>query len=156
METDIKRAEKYCLRLLAARARTEKEVSGRLEAKGFSGVCRVKVLKKLIDNKLIDDAVFASDWIESRIKYKPRSRALIKRELLEKGIKKEIVEQAISGVGEILNDRNMSARIVERQLPELDGLDGEKKKEKLFRTLLMRGFDMETAEEAVNSVIKDR
>jgi regulatory protein len=154
METEKKKAEKYCLRLLAMRARTSKEISKRLEEKGFSPRCRQQTVKKLIDKKLVNDAVFAVDWIESRVKYKPRSRELIKHELLQKGVSEEIIERTMAAAGDILDDRSMSARAVEQQLGKLDDLSGEKKKQKLFRSLLMRGFDMDTARDAVNSAME--
>ena len=154
-ENDIKKAEKYCLRLLAVKSRSEYEILKRLEAKGYLPACGSTVVQKLKNKRYIDDKTMAEDWIDSRIKFNPRSRRLVKQELLSKGIKENIIERALDAVGEILDDRNMSVSIVKSQLENVKDLTGEKKKAKLFRILLVRGFDEDTALEAVESVIGD-
>jgi regulatory protein len=44
-------------------------------------------------HKLIDDRTFAGQWIYDRTKYKPKSRLLIQRELLQKGIDPQTVNE---------------------------------------------------------------
>ena len=73
------------LRLLAYRARSEKEVRDRL-GKRFSATEVDVVIKKLKDWNFLDDTQFAKQYIESRSRSRPRSRRLIQLELKRKGI----------------------------------------------------------------------
>lgn len=154
-EGDIKKAEKYCLRLLAVKARSEYEVKKRLQDKGYSQECSISLIQKFKEKRFIDDKALAEDWIASRIKFNPRSKKLVQQELIAKGINPDVIEKVLDAAVEILDDRKLSIQILEQQIPKVEGLSREKKKIKLFRLLLARGFDPELAQESVESILKD-
>ena len=149
----MKKAEKYCLRLLAVKARSEYEIKKRLRDKGYSQECSILLIQKLKEKRFIDDKALAEDWIVSRIKFKPRSKKLLQQELIAKGISVDIIEKALDDASEILNDRELSVQILTEQLSKVEGLSSEKKKIKLFRLLLARGFDPDMAQEAIESYL---
>ena len=55
-----------CLRLLTARARTRAELAGQLAKRGYPDDISARVLDRLTDVGLVDDAGFAEQWVHSR------------------------------------------------------------------------------------------
>ena len=53
------------------------------------------IINKLKEQKFLNDFEFAKWWIESRAKFKPRALKIIKLELRQKGIDKELIEQVL-------------------------------------------------------------
>jgi regulatory protein len=81
--------------LLKYRLRSERELLQRLKQKGFSEeLCRDTV-NFLKDKEFIDDRVFARGWVSSRLK-RPFGLRRIKQELVQKGLSKEVIEDAFS------------------------------------------------------------
>src|SRR6202034_4898601 len=60
-------ARSLCLRLLTARARTRAELVAQLTKRGYPDEVSVRVLDRLADVGLIDDADFAEQWVHSRL-----------------------------------------------------------------------------------------
>ena len=91
----VQRCNDAAYRLLAYRARSEQEIRERLVKKGFSPETVEKSLEHLKERGLINDREFACQWAENRSKFKPQSAFLTRRELKEKGLSEEIIEEAV-------------------------------------------------------------
>ena len=87
-------ARDAALRLLAHRARSEREVRERL-ARRFPEEVASEVVAALRSQGLLDDARFSSQWAESREARNPRSARLIARELLAKGVDGDLADEAV-------------------------------------------------------------
>src|SRR3989344_5237128 len=83
------------LRFLSYRPRSEKEVRDRLKSKKATPEIIEKIITKLKEKKFINDEEFTKLWIESRLRFKPRSLRLIEVELRQKGIGEELMESGI-------------------------------------------------------------
>src|SRR6516162_6642855 len=59
-------ARALCLRLLTAQARTRAELAGQLAKRGYPDDLSARVLDRLTDVGLLDDADFAQQWVHSR------------------------------------------------------------------------------------------
>ena len=130
---------------LACRARTGLEIKQKLRKRGFNNDIISKTLEKLRGQKLIDDASFAKDWKESRIKSNPRSKRLIKYELMAKGISGETAIEAI-------NDLDDSANAYKAGLKKarlMVSLSYEEFRKRLLNYLKWRGFSYQI----INNVI---
>ncbi|GAA3181901.1 hypothetical protein GCM10020255_076290 [Rhodococcus baikonurensis] len=62
-------AKDACLRLLTDRARSRSELETKLSGRGFEPEIITKVLDRLQEIGLIDDADFANQWVHSRHTY---------------------------------------------------------------------------------------
>jgi regulatory protein len=87
-------------RLLSFRPRSEAELRERLKKRGFPTEHIEIVILKLKEQHLLDDSKFAEFWSENRETFKPRSRWLTGRELAQKGVDAEVINQVISGIDE--------------------------------------------------------
>ena len=95
-EDDTKwRTRQAALHLLAYRPRAEQELRVRLRSKGFPHASVEWCLRRLEEQGLIDDSAFASAFVRSRIRLRPRGRFRLTQELRQKGVSAEVAEQAI-------------------------------------------------------------
>lgn len=150
-EDDFNRALNSTVRFLGHRARSTKEIEVYLTGKDFTEEIIARVTKKLLDEKYLDDTDFTRMWIESRIKFNPKSSWALKFELRQKGIKDKIIENAL-----VEYDNNRAAwDSVQKKLSLWKNLDPEKFRKKLYTFLSNRGFNYETTTDIYNQVRDD-
>jgi len=119
----------------------------RLGQKGFDGPTRISVIGYLKAHNALDDRRLARAWVEKRLMDNPRSKALLKSELLAKGIAEEICDSVITEAG--IDDRGLAERIIEEAKRTASAISEEKMKQRIMGLLIRRGFDPELAQELV-------
>lgn len=106
----------------------------------------VKLKKRLYEKlkklDLIGDIRFAEWWVEQRTSFRPRSRRVIKSELLAKRIGKNIIDEVL-GEREI-DEGKIAKSFVKKNLYRWRNFSGRKHKEKVASYLLRKGFSWET------------
>lgn len=136
------------LNFLSFRPRTVKEVRDRL----WKYEVRIESDQNVLIDKLkskgyLDDLQFAKWFVQSRNTHRPRSKARLKMELLQKGVPRDIVEEVSVEVGDeketILHllDKKMGSRRI------LDKLE----KVKIQGYLVRQGFAWDKVSEVVKS-----
>ena len=137
---------------LSYRPRSESEVRGRLQRRGFDGDCIEAVIAKLKEENLVDDVAFAQFWKENRESFSPRSRRLTKLELRRMGVVSEIIDQVVDDVDD--GDSAYRAALGKtRHWPLSDYLSFRRR---LGEYLRRRGFDYEVINHAVERVWQER
>lgn len=94
----VARAQDACVRLLAARERSRHELAERLTRREFTAPVIAEVLARLERAGLVDDRRFAEQWVHFRHRDSGRARAVLARELRDKGVAAEIVEGALTQI----------------------------------------------------------
>ncbi|MCV7278572.1 recombination regulator RecX [Mycolicibacterium flavescens] len=89
-------ARNVCLRLLTARARTRAELAERLAKRGYPEDVSERVLDRLAEVGLIDDADFAEQWVQSRRANAGKGRRALIAELRTKGVDNEIIDAVLA------------------------------------------------------------
>ena len=137
--------------LLASRPRTEHEIRIRLSSAGFEDPIVDRTIARLIELRLVDDAAFTRQWIAERAVAKGKAGQALISELAEKGVDRELVEEALaeSGIDEVAQAAALAARF----LPKVAGRPLERQAEALMGRLLRRGFSHEVARDAVRAVL---
>jgi len=123
-------------RYLSYRPRSEAELRGRLQQRSFDGDSVETVLKLLREQGLVDDAVFAQFWRDSREHFNPRSRWLTKRELRQKGVADDIIDR----VANTIDDDDSAYRAAAGKLHSLPRTDYQSFRRRLGGYLKRRGF----------------
>jgi regulatory protein len=95
---DKNRAEHYALRYIGYRPRTVHEVRVYLLGKGFPEEAAAEVVERCLNQGYLDDRKYAEQWVEERMRLKPRGRHLLRKELKNRGIDDAIAEQAVGGM----------------------------------------------------------
>ncbi|HET6370129.1 MAG TPA: regulatory protein RecX [Nitrospiria bacterium] len=153
--SDPARARETAYRFLARRVHSREEVARRLRGRGFREEIVEQTLDLLAGLGYLDDARFAEIWVRNRMGLKGYGRNLLQRELLERGVSKEVIREAIMR-GEV--DEEASARrVLERKFHK--GREGRsagnpdpKDWRRAYDYLLRRGFPSDL----VRKVLKEQ
>jgi regulatory protein len=137
-------------RLLAARARTEKEIVERLSVAAFEPGVVQRVLGRLRELDLVDDAAFARQWIEERGS-RGRGARLLTHELRVRGIDSDTIRCALEDAGG--DETGAATELAARHLRRVADLPVAKQMARLAGLLARRGYPEEVVEEVVRSVL---
>ena len=132
-------------RYLSYRPRSEGEVRGRLFRRGFGNEEVEKAIAKLKEENLIDDFAFAQFWKDNRLSFRIKSRRLVAKELRDKKVAPDIVDEITKDIDDELN----AYTIARGRAPFLAGLDYSQFRQRLSSYLSYRGFGYHTIRSTV-------
>lgn len=144
------------LNFLSFRPRTEKEIKDYLRRKlppDFAQKFIAQVIIRLKEEKLIDDLEFANWWLDQRQTHRPKGKLVLGRELKQKGICREIIDQVLAKINpgqEIILAKKLLAK-KERLYCKLPLRE---QKQKLYQQLLRAGFSWEITKKVVDEKLK--
>lgn len=150
---DYEKLLQYSLRILTKKRYTHHEIKKKLEQfskrREIAGAGLVdQVLDRLFELKYLNDENYARDYISDRIRFKPRGKFLLKRELKLKGVDDDIVKNSLDE-NEI--DENALAWMALRKKQRLwSDLSEQKRREKAYRFLSSLGFAQDAIYKAIN------
>lgn len=135
-ETDpYTRAKTIVYNQLAYSAKTRGQLRKKLQAEGFDAELIEPLLDKFEAAKLIDDAEYAQSFVSQKSRTKKLSRAALRRELAERGVRGEEAENALAQRTDE-QEREDAAELVRKKLrPGMD-LSDRAEKDKVTRRLL--------------------
>jgi len=141
------------LNLLAFRARSARELQRRLVQKGVTVERADRVIAKLREAGLIDDADFARQLTRSKMSA-GTSRRRVHQELFKRGVPREVADEAVEQVVEEegLTDAESIERIARKKWRTLHGLDDPTRRRRLFAFLARRGFDSDDVSRVVRQL----
>ena len=135
-ETDpYTRAKTIVYNQLAYSAKTRGQLRKKLQAEGFDAEIIEPLLDKFEAAKLIDDAEYAQTFVAQKSRTKKLSRAALRRELAERGVRGEEAENALAQRTDE-QEREDAAELVRKKLrPGMD-LSDRAEKDRATRRLL--------------------
>ena len=135
-ETDpYTRAKTIVYNQLAYSAKTRGQLRKKLQSEGFDAELIEPLLDKFEAAKLIDDAEYAQTFVAQKSRTKKLSRAALRRELAERGVRGEEAENALAQRTDE-QEREDAAELVRKKLrPGMD-LSDRAEKDKVTRRLL--------------------
>ncbi|GIW13003.1 MAG: hypothetical protein KatS3mg062_0442 [Tepidiforma sp.] len=147
LEIEERRANAHeaALRLLDARPRSEHEMRTRLALRGFDPDTIAFEIERLRNAGLLDDARFARAWVEDRKRVSPRGSAMLRYELLGRGIDPEAAAAAIDGI----DDLELATALALQRGRRYLGRPHEEFLAKVGGFLRRRGFDYRVTSEAL-------
>ncbi len=86
----------YAMHFISYRPRSCQEVADALKKRGVDENSREEIIAKLEGMGLLDDRVFAESWIHYRTGALPKGRFGVIRELREKGLTQEVIEEVMA------------------------------------------------------------
>jgi regulatory protein len=91
-------ARDVCLRLLTVRARTRAELEAQLTKRGYPDDVSARVLDRLVEVGLLDDAAFAEEWVRARRANAGKGKRALAAELRTKGVDPELIAETLDSV----------------------------------------------------------
>jgi regulatory protein len=136
-EQIIFKLEAFC----AYQERCTQEVRTKLDRLGADEPLSQEVIKHLIENRFLDDKRFVEAYVQGKLRIKKWGRQKIKAALFQKRIDAKLIQE---GIYSSISDEEyqlVMESLIERKNRELSAeKNPQKKKQKLMRFLLSRGF----------------
>ncbi|WP_062218240.1 recombination regulator RecX [Streptomyces sp. NBRC 109706] len=135
----VQRARSICLGLLAGTPRTRRQLAEALRRREIPEEAIAEVLDRFEEVGLIDDALFAEAWVESRHHGRGLARRALARELRTKGVAPAVIDQAVDQLDPEREEETARA-LVARRLPATRGLPPVKRMRRLVGMLARKGY----------------
>ena len=133
------RARNVLLHQLARSAKSTSQLRKILEQREIPSEIAEKVLERFTEVGLIDDAAYAETIVNSRRTYKGLAKSAIKRELNDKGVSQELVEEAISVIT-AEDDFESAKQLAIRRYRQMAHLERDVRTRRLAGFLQRKGY----------------
>ncbi|HQY99080.1 MAG TPA: regulatory protein RecX [Propionicimonas sp.] len=146
-------AREIALRQLTVRARTRVELARALARKNVPTEVAEQVLDRLEEVGLVDDAVFARDWLASAER-RHKSRRALMAELGEKGVAREVVTEAVAAL-DADQDYAVARSYAEKKAATLSRVSPDAQYRRLAGALARRGFSSGVVAQVTREVLAE-
>lgn len=147
-ETPKKKLLDYAVRLLARRNYHSVQLRKKLTQKGIGTNEDIEeVLSKLEEYKYINDEAFIEYYIKDQLTLRPQGTRKVRTRLFQKGIHGDTVEKELAKYEATELDRAKQA--MHKKEKTLTEESEFKRREKIFRFLISRGFTIPIVKEAL-------
>ena len=137
---------------LSYRPRSEGEIRQWLHKRGLAKEVAETAIAKLREQNLIDDFTFAQFWKDNRLSFRPKSKRLIKKELRDKKVAAQIIEQVIKDI----DDEEIAYKLGSRRLPRLVHLDYPDFYRRISSYLAYRGFSYQVIRDTAGRLWREK
>lgn len=133
----VEKAYHKALGYLSKRPKSIRQMKEYLADKGYDSHIVEQVVMQLLSFNYLDDRALARLFVESRIRYKPKSVFALEFELRKKGIDPALAKELLS----TYNDEELALKAVETKKQAWKRLDESECRKKLMNYLRYRGFN---------------
>lgn len=138
--------------LLASRARSRHEVEQKLTDKGYLADTVEMVIYKLEKEGFLNDAAFATAWVEAR-SARGLGKARLLQELRQKGVDSDNIHAALDSLDEETQDAQ-TVQFAAKVLRRYAKLDAKETMQKSIAAMLRRGYGYGEASRALQAAIE--
>ncbi len=153
MNEQEKQALVTALRLLTATPKSRKGLADKLRQKGYPREVLEVTLDHLEKQGLLNDRALAHSLCQSYVHYKFSGRKRIAFELGKKGIRENLIHEALEGYSPE-EERQKAMELAQFKWERASRLDKTKRRKKVYDFLLHRGFDFNIARETIEQLLK--
>ena len=147
------RARDLCLRQLTAAPRTAAQLTAAMARRGFDERIASRVLHRLTEVGLVDDAAFAEAWVGSRHAGRGLARRALGHELRDRGVADPLVASALDGLDperEVATARDLATR----KLAATRGMDATTRFRRTASALARKGYSPELSYRVIREVLE--
>ena len=147
------RAREICLRQLTVGPRTAAQLAAAMARRGIAEATVNRVLSRLGDVGLIDDAAFAAAWVGSRHAGRGLARRALGHELRARGVAEPLVATALAGLDpdrEAATARDLAAR----RLASTRGLEVTVRFRRTAAVLARKGYSPELSYRVIREALE--
>lgn len=166
----IGKARDAALHLLSFRARTVTEMERRLRKKDFEESVVAEVVAWLLDLGYLDDREFARQFLEERLRRRPRGPFALVQELRKRGVDRHVAEEVLDALmsereideGDLARDTarrwlsrqsHRVTRLLTGDARDEDGEESVKARRRLYAHLERKGFNRGVIPRAVDAAL---
>ena len=142
-------AERSALRWLGSRPRSRAELLRRLREKQVPEDVAREAVDGLAEQGYLDDRAFARSFIDSRLRFRPRSRAMLRAELRTHGVDGSLAQEMTREIDDLALARALVREQMARRNPPRNAEDHTAFQKCLGALLQRRGFAHAVAATAI-------
>jgi regulatory protein len=146
-------ARVICLRMLTAAPRTQAELAAALRRRGVPDDAAQAVLARFAEVKLIDDAMFARAWVESRHHSRGLAGRALGAELRRRGVARDDIASALEEL-DPGQEAATARELVNRRLTGTRGQPGPARMRRLVGMLARKGYSPALAYRVVREALE--
>ena len=143
------------IKILMRRAHSVSEMKKALIRRTADEDLIQKVIARLKQNGLVDDARYARQFARQRTEIRHQGKYRVARELRARGVPDHHIETAVEELAANTDEAAMVRQRIQRKLKFLRGEIDDKKIASLYRTLLRAGFSSDTIRRELKRVTSD-
>ena len=147
MEQVLDKMAKYC----AYQERCVKDVTDKLRSFDIPQEAKNEILAYLLDNRFVDDERFAKAFVKGKINQSGWGLNKIRFHLIQKGIDKDIIDEALAGTDEETY-RQRLIEILKIKAKTVKAENDFEKKRKLAAYAMQKGFEADLVWEALRDL----
>jgi regulatory protein len=150
-EDDIRKSYNMAIKYLARVMRTEHEVRSYLKEKEVEEPVIREVIVKLYEYQFLDDEQYAISFVRTKKNTTDKGTVVIKRELVEKGVKEQFIEQALK---EYTFDEQVETAhsICKKEVAKNKSDSSVVLKQKLEQKLIRKGYSFDIIAEVTSNI----
>lgn len=141
----------YC----AFQERSLQEVTTKLKAWEVPEELHETLIQLLIEEGYLDQARFANTYTRGKINLKKWGKAKVRLHLKHKGVDEEAIQQSLGQIDMEQYLENANKLVLQKLKTIKDRSNPLVVKQKIYRFLLSKGFEMEVIQKAVDKVLKE-
>jgi regulatory protein len=148
-------ARAIVLRQLTMTARTRSQLETILAKRDVPPAVATKVLDRMTEVGLIDDAAYAEAWVRTRHADRGLARRALAQELRQRGVDDEIARDALDAI-DLDDERERALALVRRKAPSTRGLEPAVRTRRLAGMLARKGYSSGVAFAVVREVLGEQ
>jgi regulatory protein len=142
-----------CLRMLTAAPRTQAQLASALRRRGVPEDAAAAVLARFAEVKLIDDAMFARAWVDSRHHGRGLAGRALGAELRQRGVARDDIQAALSELSPDV-ELQTARELIARRLPGTAGMPVPARMRRLVGVLARKGYSSGLAYRVVREALE--
>lgn len=146
-------ARSICLRLLTGAPKTRAQLADALQRRNVPDEIAARVLDRLSEVGLVNDAAFAEAWVQSRHTGRGLARRALRSELRRRGVDDETVSEAVETLDQETEAETARA-LVDRKLPSTRRLEPAVRFRRLVGMLARKGYPAGLATRVVREALE--
>jgi regulatory protein len=151
LEEEKKRVERDGLRYLSYRPRAISEMKAYLMKKNYSIELIDELLAEWQKKRYLDDAAFARQWIEERMRLQKKGRYVLKAELMAKDISTDIIEHVLEAL-DSRSEYDACLSLATKKIKSIKSADTFNTKVKVYTFLQRKGYEISLIHEVWKSL----
>jgi regulatory protein len=138
----------HAVKLLSAQPYSARKLREKLTGK-FPRDEVDRALRRLQDERLLDDRHYAEDFVRARIVARPRSGFILMRELTQRGVARALAKEVVDRLVPRDDDEGLARELLSRKQTMYRGLDEPTRRRRLIAFLARRGFSYEVIQKVL-------
>ena len=149
----VTKTKNLIIDLLRNQTYSKQQLIDLLGQQGCSGRTIDTTLAELEELGVIKGENYARSWVDRRLRFKPRGKRVLKRELVSKGIDQTIADCVLDEIDDT-DEAGIALKIARKQAVHYRSLLPHVAKRRMHDFLLRRGFDNDTIQRVIDKALK--